>query len=122
MGRWWCVAGWLLVACGGRTPPPAPEPTAAPPAEVVPASASPEALYTECRDRVEGPEAAGECDDDADCGRSGCGSEVCTTIAEAGNVMTTCEDRACFAVLDTCGCHDGRCTWTVRPAGPATPQ
>ena len=72
--------------------------------------------------RVEGPEAAGECDADADCGRTGCGSEVCTTTAEAENVMTTCEDRACFAVLDTCGCHDGRCTWTVRPAGPAAPR
>jgi eight-cysteine-cluster-containing protein len=121
MGQWWCAAAWLLVACGGRTAPP-PEPTVAPPAEVAPVSASPEGLYAECRDRVEGPEAAGECAADADCGRTGCGSEVCTTSAEVANVMTTCEDRPCFAVLDTCGCHDGRCTWTVRPAGPAAPR
>ena len=62
MGRWWCTALSLAVACGGRTAPPAPEPTVVAPAEVVaapaPPSASPEALYAECRDRVEGPEAA----------------------------------------------------------------
>ena len=126
MAQRWCAVWWIAVACG-RPVAPTPEPSV-PPVEVAPApepapvAASPEALYAECRDRVEGHEAAGECDDDADCGRTGCGSEVCTTTAEVPNVMSTCEERPCFAVLDACGCHDGRCTWTVRPAGSVAPR
>lgn len=122
MGRWLYAAAGLaaLGSCGRSTPPvaPAAAPEAPPPA--VPET--PDAAYASCRERVEGPEAAGECDADADCGKTGCGGEVCTTTAEIPNVMTTCEDRACFAVLETCGCHGGRCTWTVRPAEPAAPQ
>jgi eight-cysteine-cluster-containing protein len=112
-----------LSACGSLRPAPAPAPSLDPdPDPAAPPTApetTPAALYAECASRVEGPEADGECSTDADCTRAGCGSEVCATTAAAADLMTTCEDRPCFAVLDTCGCHDGRCTWTLRaPASP----
>ncbi|MEN0062484.1 MAG: eight-cysteine-cluster domain-containing protein [Myxococcota bacterium] len=95
-------------------PAPVPEPVAAP----EPAPMSPEALYASCEVRVEQPQSAGECTTDADCQRSGCSSEVCTSAKMAGEVMTTCEIQPCFAVLDACGCHDGQCTWTVAEPNP----
>lgn len=113
------VIAW---GCGGNaknTPAPAPEPEVAPEPAPAPEVATPQALYEECRDRVEGPQAEGECQTDADCKATGCGSEVCTTVAEAANVMTTCEDKPCFQVLDACGCHEGQCTWTVKAELPA---
>jgi len=122
---------WLLlftVACArngsAEQPAPAPQPetparTAPPPVEH-PAS-TPAELYAECRDRVEGPEADGECTSDDDCVRVGCGSEVCTTVTAGADLVTTCEDRVCFHVLDTCGCHDGRCTWTLLDEVPDLP-
>lgn len=82
------------------------------------AAPTPASLYEECKDRVEQPQADGECTTDADCVRAGCGSEVCTTTAAAGDIMTTCEDRLCFHVLDTCGCHDGVCSWTLKDEVP----
>lgn len=97
---------------GGEVPPPA-VPDAARQAP------TPASLYAECEQRVENPQAAGECTADADCAKAGCGSEVCTTMAAAAQVMTTCEDKLCFKVLDTCGCHDGQCTWTLKDEVPA---
>lgn len=96
----------------GGSPPPPPEPAAKP---------TPESLYAECKDRVEGKQAPDECKADADCKAAGCGTEVCTTVAEAANIMTTCEGRLCFKVLDTCGCHEGQCTWTLKAEVPEMP-
>src|SRR5262245_38445099 len=62
--------------------PPTPEPAVPPPAPV----ATPAELYAECEARVEGVQKDAECKTDADCGTAGCGSEVCTTMAEKGNV------------------------------------
>lgn len=94
-------------------------PAAAPQAEAAPAGATPAALYASCKDRVEKPEAAGECATDADCAPVGCGKEVCTAAKSGGDVMTTCEDRPCFQVLDHCGCQQGTCTWSLKAEAPA---
>lgn len=96
-----------------QAPAPAPESEPAP----VPTSAE---LYAECQTRVEGPQKDDECKVDADCAKAGCGQEVCTTAAEAANITTTCEDKLCFKILDTCGCHEGECTWTLKPEVPAS--
>jgi eight-cysteine-cluster-containing protein len=80
-----------------------------------------ESLYAACKDRVENPQEAGECTADADCARTGCGSEVCTTSAAAKGFMTTCDARYCYQVLDTCGCHEGVCSWTLKDPGPKPP-
>lgn len=120
----------LQVAC--QTPaPPSQEPAAAAPASSPPtgqvaatvegAAMDPQALYGQCRERVEGPEAQGECATDADCARGGCSQEVCATPASLAGMMSTCEVLPCFQVLQDCGCHDGRCTWTVA-APAADPQ
>lgn len=95
---------------------PDPEPEPAPVAD--PDTPTPASLYASCRDRVEGPEADGECETDADCKTAGCGGEVCTTVAEAANVMTTCDAKLCFSVLETCGCVEGRCSWALKDAIP----
>ncbi len=79
---------------------------------------TPAEMYAECRDRVEGPEQAGECTTDADCAQAGCGQEVCTTGKMAAEVMTTCEMRLCFEVLDTCGCREGTCSWALKAEAP----
>lgn len=110
---------WLsMAACGGNgkkeTEPPMPPPAPAPaPAPAPTAVATPAELYAQCKDRMELPQAEGECKTDADCATAGCGGEVCTTVAAKAEVMTTCEERLCFKVVDTCGCHDGQCTWTL---------
>ncbi len=115
----------LLIAmgCGGNaknTPAPAPEPAPEPaPTEPDPAAATPQALYEECRERVENPQAESECQTDADCKAAGCSNEVCTTVAEAANIMTSCDVQPCFRVLDACGCHEGQCTWTLKAEVPA---
>ncbi|MBW2255419.1 MAG: eight-cysteine-cluster domain-containing protein, partial [Deltaproteobacteria bacterium] len=62
-------------------------------------------------------EADGECNSDADCASTGCGREVCTTAT--ADVMTTCEIRQCFSILDSCGCVKGRCTWSLKDEVPA---
>jgi eight-cysteine-cluster-containing protein len=131
MIRLFLVVG-LLVGCkNGKTEPPAPDPAPvapteapAPPAPPPPppaAPADPKALYAECRDRMEKPETAGECKADADCAVTGCGKEVCTTAKGAGDVMTTCENKPCFLVVENCGCHEGACTWNVKAEAPAMP-
>lgn len=107
----------LALACGGAAPVQASPPPAAPPAP-----ASPRSLYDACHDRVEGVESVGECKVDADCAKAGCGQEVCVPKAASGGVVTTCEVQPCFSVLDACGCHAGRCTWTLLDIMPASPR
>jgi len=121
----------LFTGCGAKssaTPEPSPteEPAPAPAPEVKPPEPEPVAeaptpasLYAECQQRVEGKQAEGECEKDEDCKTAGCGQEVCVTAANAADVMTTCEAKLCFKVLDSCGCHDGQCTWTLKDEVPA---
>jgi len=107
----------LLVGCGGEAPPEVPEdpPEAPPPPPPEPEVKlpSPDKLYAMCQDRVEKPQADGECTTDEDCVRAGCSSEVCTTAASAAELTTTCEDKLCFKALDTCGCVEGVCSWSL---------
>jgi eight-cysteine-cluster-containing protein len=79
---------------------------------------TPAEVYASCRARVEGEETPGECATDADCSPAGCSQEVCGPARSAGSVTTTCEILPCFSVLDTCGCHAGVCTWTIKAGGP----
>ncbi len=102
----------VLAACGGPADPPAPAPSTVRPVSVPPSS--PDERYAACRDRVEGPEAPGECGSDGDCARAGCGDHVCTTTVAALGLTTTCDVPDCADLLDVCGCHDGRCTWSLR--------
>ncbi len=78
----------------------------------------PAQAYAACRDRLELPEVAGECTTDADCSKAGCSQEVCVAAATAPDVMTTCEILPCFAALDTCGCQEGMCSWTLKSEMP----
>lgn len=105
-------------AAPAATPPAPPADAAVAPTASAPVAAAP-ALDAMCRQRVEGPEADGECTTDADCATGGCSGEVCAPAAAIGELMTTCEVQPCFELLDRCGCHDGRCTWTLKaaPAG-----
>ena len=96
--------------------PPVEEVVDAPPLQRTPAE-----LYAQCLGRVEGSDADGECMVDADCATGGCGSEVCTSAEEAKGMMTTCEQRACFAALDSCGCHQGKCQWSLKAADRMPP-
>jgi len=102
-------------ACCMADPGPA-EPVSAEPA-VDEAALTPTALYLQCRERVEKPEADGECKTAADCGASGCGGEVCAANVH-GAIMSTCEVRGCFAVLDSCGCVEGKCQWSLKAEVP----
>jgi len=110
----------FLGACAATTakPPPSAEEGAAEregPREIP----SPEELYAMCEARVEEPRVDGECTSDADCATAGCAGEVCTTKAAAADVMTTCENKLCFSILDRCGCVDGQCSWAIKDAVPA---
>ncbi len=131
------MRAWLLLlamACGGkdrRTEPAASAPDAASVAEPAPVPVSaaetappstPAALYESCRARVENPQAESECTTDADCKTAGCGSEVCTTVAAASSIMSTCEDRLCFKVLNTCACREGSCSWDLKDTMPVAPM
>jgi eight-cysteine-cluster-containing protein len=117
----------LITGCGAKATPdpapteePAPAPDPAPAPEPEPeAEVTPASLYAECEGRVEGKQQEGECDKDEDCVSAGCGKEVCLTSANAADIMTTCEDRLCFKVLDACGCHEGQCTWSLKDEIPA---
>jgi len=101
---------WLVACSSKPTAPDVPAPSEPAPA---PAPApDPQALYESCVDRVEPPQQPGECESDADCQKTGCSSEMCVATSH-GELMTTCEVEPCFAVLQTCGCHDGQCTWSV---------
>ncbi len=124
------AAGWLLVACknGGADGPAAgaepksPAPVSAPPPSApVAAPLEPKSLYAECHDRLELPQGEGECKADTDCAVSGCGKEVCTTVKGATDLMTTCENKPCFTVVENCGCHAGACTWNLKAEMPAVP-
>lgn len=123
----WLVLFAAACARNGSTevptpPPDTPAQRVPPPADAAPPTAStPAELYAECYERVEMPQTDGECTTDADCVRAGCGSEICTTATAAEGLMSTCEDRPCFHVLDTCGCHEGRCTWTLHDEMPEPP-
>jgi eight-cysteine-cluster-containing protein len=129
--RWAPALLLALGACGHveRAEPTAPPPVAAAPTggpAAAPARALPapkEALYADCRERVELPEQDGECTTDADCARSGCSQELCVAAAGAAGIMSTCEVLPCFQVLGACGCAAGRCAWTLAdpPAGSAPP-
>lgn len=100
-------------------PPTSPTPLAEGATLANPAIFTPRALYAACRDRVELPEAAGECSSDADCVRAGCGSELCVSAAAAKDLVGTCELPDCLSVLDSCGCNQGLCTWTLKlPVAP----
>lgn len=93
----------------------------APAAEATPIGGPPQTpgeAYLGCKDRVEGPQVAGECKTDADCTKTGCSQEVCVASAHAAEIMTTCEILPCFAALDACGCHEGMCSWTLVPTMP----
>lgn len=116
----------LLVACGGNgkkehsREAPVPASASAPaPAPAPAASVTPQDLYEKCRDRMESPEEAGECKVDADCAHAGCNQEVCTTVAKSKEWSTACDQQPCFQVADVCGCHDGKCTWTLKSEVPA---
>lgn len=120
----WLLLVIALTACRGNNAAPASEPEPVPvsapvvaeePAEE-PSEITPASLYAQCQDRVEQPQKKGECSADTDCAAVGCGKEVCT-VATA-EIMTTCEERPCFAVLDACGCHEGACTWTLKDEVP----
>lgn len=88
-------------------------PTASRTAEAASSGPTPQALYAQCSGRVEGVSAAGECASDADCTRAGCSGEVCVATANKATAVTTCEILPCFDVLQSCGCVDGMCAWTV---------
>lgn len=82
----------------------------------------PQAMYADCRERVEGPGAAGECASDLDCAAAGCGGELCVAAATAAaGISTTCEQRPCFQALDRCACQAGQCSWTVKTSLPPLP-
>ncbi|RME20765.1 MAG: hypothetical protein D6798_19730 [Deltaproteobacteria bacterium] len=74
----------------------------------------PAALYAQCRQRVEEPEADGECVTDGDCAVGGCSGEVCAPARALEGRMGSCEVLPCFSVLDRCGCVEGRCSWTIK--------
>jgi len=85
------------------------------------APVDPGALYAQCRERVEGPEADGECSADADCAAGGCSGEICAPAHALDGVMGSCEVLPCFSVLDRCGCVEGRCAWSVKADARARP-
>ncbi len=77
-------------------------------------AADPAAAYEVYRERLEGPEADGECSTDADCAKAGCSSEVCAPASAAASISTTCEVLPVFAILDSCGCVESRCSWSIK--------
>jgi eight-cysteine-cluster-containing protein len=83
------------------------------------APTDPHSLYESCRERVEGTEIDRECVADADCVRTGCSSELCIAKSAAEGVMSTCEVRTCFQVLESCTCQGGYCRWVVGARKPS---
>jgi eight-cysteine-cluster-containing protein len=100
--------------------PDVPPPPTAPGEDVGPKTLDSKDLYGMCRERVEGRETPGECVSDADCQKAGCSGEVCVAVPQAAGMMTTCEIRPCYAALDSCGCQEGLCRWTLKE-GPIDP-
>jgi len=78
----------------------------------------PQSLYEGCRERVEGTETDRECAVDGDCVQTGCSSELCIAKSAAAGVMSTCEVRTCFQVLESCTCQEGHCRWVVGARKP----
>ena len=125
------LAFLLLTACAQRPTTVSVVPEAAPaerqPVAAAPGSGSgvgrgppdPQSLYDGCRDRVEGTETDHECAQDADCVKTGCSSELCIAKSAAEGVMSTCEVRTCFQVLESCTCQEGHCRWVVGARKPA---
>jgi eight-cysteine-cluster-containing protein len=108
------VVLYALLGCSGPTSPVA---VAVAPELGTPAgggSLTAEQLYGACEARVEGSSAPGECHTDSDCARAGCSQEVCVPARLVADVQSTCERLPCFTTLDTCGCHEGICTWTLK--------
>ncbi len=79
---------------------------------------TPASLYAQCQDRLEQPQAEGECTTDADCTTGGCGGEVCSTPAGLADWMSTCEVKPCFKAVEACGCREGMCTWSLKDKLP----
>ncbi len=93
------------------------------PAELPVDQPTPQMLYDQCKDRLEGPQVEGECSTDADCATAGCSQEVCLPAAKKGEIMTTCEILPCFGAVEACGCHEGLCTWSLKDASePVLPR
>ena len=46
---------------------------------------------------------------------------ICEKSAAAG-VMSTCEVRTCFQVLESCTCQGGHCRWVVGARKPAADE
>ena len=88
--------------------------TAQPPVDVDASRPTAAVMYEQCRDRVEGRQMPSECTTDADCVATGCSGEVCLPRSMADGLVTTCEVLPCFAVLDSCGCVEGSCSWSVK--------
>ena len=111
----------LLLACFSEDAPSTPPAADPPPMKIEPMThlvvENGQALYEECRDRVDPASTPGECTSDADCVRTGCNGEVCVPSDQAGEVFTTCEVRLCYHVLDSCSCIEGQCGWTLHPDG-----
>lgn len=118
--RFWMLWVSIAVGCTGSTPGAAgqgPGPASAPAVQPDLAPAAKQdaaALYAECEARLEQPEADAECAADSDCAPAGCSSERCITKVAAADLMGTCEVLPCFEVVDTCGCSEGRCRWTLK--------
>lgn len=119
------IAVLLLFACAHPTPHNGTPPTGQPlvlgeadangnPTTLAPAVTDPKALYEGCKARVEGEEKDGECKENADCAVAGCSKEVCVTATAAPSINTLCDQQACFAVLNQCGCVAGRCSWSLK--------
>jgi eight-cysteine-cluster-containing protein len=109
-----------------KRPDPAPNPSdavpeTAPGSQDSPKGPDPKVMYADCRERVEMPESSGECKSDADCAPVGCAGEVCTSKVAGQGLATTCEMRPCFQALDTCGCREGLCSWSLKAEVPAMP-
>jgi eight-cysteine-cluster-containing protein len=116
---------WACVSPTVHETPPVTEPVAPMPGPIKPLAeapfADPVGMYQRCYDRVELPQADGECTADADCVRAGCSAELCVTRAAAADRSSTCEVLPCFNVLEACGCVAGRCQWSLRDGAPTTP-
>lgn len=112
-------AGPLAGATPAASPAPAPLTVPPPVGDRIQPIRTPRALYELCHDRLELPEAPGECAADADCAKAGCSGEVCVTAKAAADIATTCDYADCFTVLDTCGCVAGVCAWTLKMPGAA---
>jgi len=58
-----------------------------------------------------------ECFSDEDCSVAGCSGQICTTVENAKNVITTCEWKPEYSCLKltTCACIKGKCQWKPTP-------